>query len=496
MILMYHKIAPETPTMWWVDVDAFYRQMLELQCRDVVYLDDYDINNPRHVVITFDGVYQNVLQYAAPILERFGYSFELFVSSDYIGRGNEFDVVEPPATFASNDELRQLVQSGGRLQWHTRSHPNLKNVTNSEIIARELRIPDDVKQLDPSGFTWFAYPHGEFNQAVIEETQRLFRGALSCVQGNGTDVYQLNRVTVESHSSFAKASVAVIVPSYNYGSFLVEAMESLLRQTLLPTEILISDDASTDNTFEIASAYQKQWPQLIKVNRNETNMGIVEHFRKAVALTSSDYICFLGADNRFRSDYLEKTVRVLDCNDDVGVVYTDYALFGPRAKLSYEGCGDFRGKVYENHFYTIETPDWSEKWRERLKKGNFIHGSSMYRRAAYDAAGGYRKREDKAEDYDLFTRMIFGGWNAQRVAEPILEYRQFSTDQANVQFVSLSELNFYKAQYKLLLRQMEDRERHILPTFLLRKLARKVLNRLRLTKRKIVFRLKSRKWKN
>ena len=93
MILMYHKIYPDSPTMWWVDVDNFYRQMCELKCRKVVSLDDYDPADPDHVVITFDGVYKNVLTFAAPILKDFGYPFELFVTSDYIGKDNSFDTV-------------------------------------------------------------------------------------------------------------------------------------------------------------------------------------------------------------------------------------------------------------------------------------------------------------------------------------------------------------------------------------------------------------------
>ncbi len=84
MILMYHKVHPSSPTEWWVTVDDFYRQMWELQSRRVVYLDDYDLLDSENVVITFDGVYSNVLTYASPILGKFRYPFELFVVGDLI----------------------------------------------------------------------------------------------------------------------------------------------------------------------------------------------------------------------------------------------------------------------------------------------------------------------------------------------------------------------------------------------------------------------------
>ena len=134
MILMYHKVAPTSPTMWWVAVDEFYRQLHELQNRKVVYLDEYDPDDPLQVVISFDGIYRNVLQYAAPLLKKFNYPFELFVTGDYLGLTNEFDSVEPRAEFADHDGLKKLVRMGGRLQWHSRSHANLKEVHDLSLI--------------------------------------------------------------------------------------------------------------------------------------------------------------------------------------------------------------------------------------------------------------------------------------------------------------------------------------------------------------------------
>ena len=148
MILMYHKVHPVTPTMWWVSVNQFHRQMLELQSREIVYLDDYDPKNEKHVVITFDGVYQNVLRFAAPFLRKFGYPFELFVTSEFIGGTNEFDSVEPVTEFAGAEELTTLIKMGGRLQWHSKSHIDLSSVRDAAVIDRELEIPDDIKALD------------------------------------------------------------------------------------------------------------------------------------------------------------------------------------------------------------------------------------------------------------------------------------------------------------------------------------------------------------
>lgn len=452
MILMYHKVYPEAPSIWWVEVDSFYSQLLALRHRKVVYLDDYDPADLDHVVITFDGIYANVLQYAAPLLARFGYPFELFVTSDYIGKTNAFDEPEPLADFASVEELRKLVAMGGRLQWHTRSHANLEDIRDEALIDHELEIPNDVRALDPAGYRWFAYPHGAFTDTVVARVRASgFSGGLSCHQGNDRDPFCLNRVTVTTETSLAPSSVSVIIACYNYGTYLIEAVESVLRQTLPPLEILISDDASTDDTPVIMEMLAKRYGDKLRLNRNEKNLGIVAHFNKVLPMTSGDYVCILGADNRFRSDYLECTVGVLDANPDAAIAYTDFALFGERADVvAADLSQQYPVKTNGDGFHIVEFPEFNEQTRQTLLlKKNFIHGSSLFRRRAFEQVGGYAKN-DGPEDWFLFQRMVAAGWAAVRSPHPLLAYRQHSRDQANIRLMSEVTLSCYREEYQRL----------------------------------------------
>ncbi len=451
MILTYHKVFPENLTHWWVSVDDFYRQMCEISYKKVVYLDEYDPHNPKHLVITFDGVYSNVAKYAAPILKKFNYPFELFIIGERLGKGNSFDISEPFARFANAEELKRMLKMGGRLQYHSWSHPDFEKIKTKKAIEKELTIPKELRKLDRGGFNWFAFPYGKFSKESIKLVKKYYKGAVTSIQGNDTDMYKLNRIEVASSTSFKKASIAVIIASYNYGNFLVEAIESVLRQTRLPDEILITDDCSSDNTQEIALDYVKRYPGLIRYNRNKKNLGIVKHFAKAVNKTHSDYIAFLGADNRFRSDYIEKTSMILDKNENVGIAYTDFALFGKRAPVIY---GDFpkawQGRILEGVYYIINFPNFSEKSKNLLKIRNFIHGSSMYKRKAYKDAGGYLNQSKYPEDHSLFLRIVKSGWGAVRVPEPVLEYRQHAKEQANIKYANAAMLNFYRSEYKRL----------------------------------------------
>jgi len=422
MILLYHKVYAEAKTPWWVTSDAFYLQMHDLQTKKVVYLDEYDPSDPDQCVITFDGVYDNLWKYAVPILKHFDYPFELFIVGGSVGQGNEFDVVEPYAPFADKETLGKMIAAGGRLQWHTWSHPVLVGKHPSETYKRELMVPDDLRSLDPNGFKWFGYPHGQRDNLLKAETRKYYQGALACDDGDPYDVYDLQRIIVYETTRFTKSKVSLIIPCYNYGHFAAEAIESALYQIYPPDEILFIDDHSSDNSVEVAKHYEPD----IKVEINSSNLGIIQNFSKAVEMTSGDYICFLGADNRFRSDYVDKAKTILDMNPDVGVAYTNFALFGDRANAESLKMGAHPHPKTQSIFLK-NFPEYPEK---NIKQENYIHGSSMYRRTAYRQAGGYSDASIP-EDHFLFARILAEDWKARLLNDYVLEYRQHSKDQIN-----------------------------------------------------------------
>ena len=428
MILLYHKVALETPTHWWVSADAFDRQMSDLKAFDVVSLDDYDPLNPRHCVITFDGVYENVYLYAFPILRKWGYPFELFVVGDHVGGDNSFDSVEPLARFATADQIAEMCDSGGRVQWHTRSHQRL-DALPEDALELELSVPPELAARFPAPhFRWFAYPHGDHDAVVLEAVKGRFGGALSCIDGNDTDPYQLNRITVVEDTRFSPSTVTVVIANYNYRNFVAEAIESVLAQTIAPDEIIVIDDCSTDGSEEVIQRYDG-----VRFVRNEANLGIVANFNKAVSLSSGDLIAILGADNRMRSDYVERCKAALDSSPEVGIVYTDMTIFGARAKLLADevGAQPIGESLLERWpVFLWQFPDPTPEVLARIAERNFIHGSSMYRRAAFEAVGGYREVTGP-EDQDLFRRMLAQDWKAVRAPYPLIEYRQHSPSQAN-----------------------------------------------------------------
>lgn len=241
-------------------------------------------------------------------------------------------------------------------------------------------------------------------------------------------------------------TISILIPSYNRGQFLRESIESVLSQTVRPDEVLLIDDGSSDDTALICREYESRYPELIRFAQNKENLGIVATFNKAMDLSKGDYVCILASDDRLEPKYIEYTSRTLNENPNVAIAYTDYILFGSRAKEVYEDhLPERRGGILDEGRYRICFPEFTE---EAISgPHSFMHGTSMYRRKAYvDAGGSYRHEGTEPEDYNLFKRMIAAGWKGKKVQGVFLEYRQHSSDQANIKIQEKAQSQIYEEE--------------------------------------------------
>src|SRR5258708_2267565 len=91
--------------------------------------------------------------------------------------------------------------------------------------------------------------------------------------------------------------VSVVMATYNGASFIQDQLDSLAKQDLLPDELVISDDGSTDDTLDIVVAFAQQAPFPVHVHRNETRLGYRSNFMRAAGLARSDLIAFCDQDD-------------------------------------------------------------------------------------------------------------------------------------------------------------------------------------------------------
>ena len=158
--------------------------------------------------------------------------------------------------------------------------------------------------------------------------------------------------------------VSVIVPNYNYGRFIGEALDSVIRQTFTDWELIVVDDNSTDDSREIVEGYIQRYPErnISLVINSRGPAGAPAPINIGVREARGEYCAWLSSDNVFEPDKLEAQVRLLDEDPAVGFVHTAYIA------IDADGgqIGDFHPPdEFETDAFTA------------LLDGNFIHGNTV-----------------------------------------------------------------------------------------------------------------------
>ena len=109
--------------------------------------------------------------------------------------------------------------------------------------------------------------------------------------------------------------ISVFIVSYNQEQYIAQAIESVINQNVLPYEVIISDDCSTDDTWNIIQRYADKYPQLIKANRNNPNLGIFENFNLATRKTSGNLITCVAGDDYIEPGYFNAVEEFIKEND-------------------------------------------------------------------------------------------------------------------------------------------------------------------------------------
>jgi len=125
--------------------------------------------------------------------------------------------------------------------------------------------------------------------------------------------------------------VSVLIPTYNSAQYLEEAIESVLAQTFKNFELIIMDDASTDDTREKVKPYLRD--QRVSYHRNSSNLGLPGNWNKCLSIAKGSYIKFLMSDDTFYPTLLEKFIAIFDTYPTVSIV------------TSYKNCIDSSGRV-------------------------------------------------------------------------------------------------------------------------------------------------------
>jgi glycosyltransferase involved in cell wall biosynthesis len=218
----------------------------------------------------------------------------------------------------------------------------------------------------------------------------------------------------------ASIPVSVVVPAFNSEAFIAEALRSIGRQTLQPTEIIVVDDASTDATAKIAAGFGA------RVIRQPRNAGPSAARNAGVRAASGDWIAFLDADDLWADDKLALQWEAVRHWPDAGFCFTDYDTLQTDAAPVESGMAGSAGyklaravERYGPHAYFM-----ADSFVDGLVRSMFVRQSSvMVNRALFLKNGGYDESLRLGEDYDLFLRLI-GDAPAVAIESSLVTYRR------------------------------------------------------------------------
>lgn len=117
----------------------------------------------------------------------------------------------------------------------------------------------------------------------------------------------------------SKIKISVLIPNFNHGNYLGLQLDSMLEQTRLPDEIIIIDDASTDNSLEVIEKYVKKYA-FIKLIKNKNNHGVEYNINKLLDHAKGDYVFLSAADDKVFPIFFEEVEKAALKYPEVGVI--------------------------------------------------------------------------------------------------------------------------------------------------------------------------------
>lgn len=194
--------------------------------------------------------------------------------------------------------------------------------------------------------------------------------------------------------------ISIIIPCYNYGKYLMEAVNSVLNQTFTDFEIIIVDDGSTDPfTLNLLKNLSLPHTKTYFI----TNQGVSNARNYGSSLSKGEFVLFLDADDYLSPNYLEKTISILENKKEIDFVSTWTNVFGT-----------------ENYIWKTKLAS-----KANILGENTLSVASLFRKSMFVNLNGYDcNLKHGFEDWELWIRILSNDYKGYIIEEPLFNYRK------------------------------------------------------------------------
>ncbi len=204
--------------------------------------------------------------------------------------------------------------------------------------------------------------------------------------------------------------VSICIPTYNGARWLHEALESALAQSYSPLEIVVVDDASSDDTLDIAQSFTDA---RLRVVPGERNLGLVGNWNRSVNLARGEWVKFLFQDDLLHPDCVARMVAAGESKPDIGLVFS-------RREILLENPNDPTARDWQEQYGILDTQferlgavnTGRDLFEQYLRKGfrmNFVGEPTavMVRQKCFQRLGGFHTRMHQGPDFEMWVRVMF-----------------------------------------------------------------------------------------
>jgi glycosyltransferase involved in cell wall biosynthesis len=194
--------------------------------------------------------------------------------------------------------------------------------------------------------------------------------------------------------------VSVVIPCYNDGDYIEDAIQSIKDQSYSNTEIIVIDDGSNIPTKKILKELIHKIDTLI----SQENQGVVKARNTGIRTSKGEYILTLDADDFFDSSFIDKAVKILEEQPAIGMVTCTVEIINKNGKSIFQ------------------TPSGAGK--NKVINYNNAYGCLMYRKRCWQEVGGYDENMALGyEDWEFNIAVSKAGWKVHVIQEKLFNYR-------------------------------------------------------------------------